>query len=76
MLNVYDVIEILSERIEITRDTTLSDEERAKEHSINAQQVALTGQYLKAVDTVLKAEAVVSMSKSKGMQTLLGGNDE
>ena len=64
-MTLYDLQKVLGERIEITNDMALSDEERKKENEKSDIIARLAKQMINNADVILRTDKLISEGKLK-----------
>lgn len=64
-MTLYDLQKVLGERIEITNDMVLSDEERKKENEKSDIIARLAKQMINNADVILRTDKLISEGKLK-----------
>ena len=64
-MTLYDLQKVLGERIEITNDMALSDEERKKENEKSDMIARLAKQMINNADVILRTDKLISEGKLK-----------
>ena len=64
-MTLYDLQKVLGERIEITNDMALSDEERKKENEKSDMIARLAKQMINNADVILRTDKLIAEGKLK-----------
>ena len=64
-MTLYELQKVLGERIEITNDLTMSDEERKKENEKSDMIARLAKQMINNADVILRTDKLISEGKLK-----------
>ena len=64
-MTLYELQKVLGERIEITNDLAMSDEERKKENEKSEMIARLAKQMINNADVILRTDKLISEGKLK-----------